>query len=154
MADLPEFSIEDLEPLTRIDVGFFGTDDALDLGLSAVEIITERELNLAVDIVLRGYLVFRVRLGSTGRDNDSWLQGKAAVALHFEEPSLLVRRRLEASGQSLADLGLDPELYKAHGGSIPIRASGEIVGTITVSGEPDVVDHEVAAEALRRFLGD
>lgn len=152
MTQLPEFTIEDLEPLTRIDVGFFGTDDALDLGLCAVEVITERDLDLAVDIVLRGYLAFRARTGSTGRDNDPWLQGKAAVAVHFEEPSLLVRRRLEASGQTIQELGLDPELYRAHGGSIPIRASGEIVGTITVSGEPDVVDHDVAAEALRRYL--
>jgi uncharacterized protein (UPF0303 family) len=64
----------------------------------------------------------------------------------------LVRRRLEASGQTVADVGLDPDAYRAHGGSIPLRAGGEIVGTITASGEPDVVDHDVAAEALRRFL--
>jgi uncharacterized protein (UPF0303 family) len=28
----------------------------------------------------------------------------------------------------------------------------EVVGTITVSGEPDVIDHQVAADALRRYL--
>jgi hypothetical protein len=35
---------------------------------------------------------------------------------------------------------------------MPIRVNGEFVGTITTSGEPDVVDHAVAAEAVRRFL--
>ncbi|MDH6180853.1 uncharacterized protein (UPF0303 family) [Microbacteriaceae bacterium SG_E_30_P1] len=152
MSELPEFTIDDLEPLARLDVGFFGNDDAVDLGLCAIEVITERDLNLAVDIVVRGDLVFRARFGTTGPENDPWLQGKAAVALHFEEPSLLVRRRLEASGHDVADLGLDPALYRAHGGSIPIRASGELVGTITVSGEPDVVDHDVAQESLGRYL--
>ncbi|MGX5680531.1 heme-degrading domain-containing protein [Schumannella luteola] len=152
MADLPDFTIEELEELSRVDLGLFGNEEAVDLGLSAVEIITERELNLSVDVVVRGDLAFRARLGATGPDNDPWLQGKAAVARHFEEPSLLVRRRLEASGHSVEDFGLDPDVYRAHGGSIPLRAGGEVVGTITVSGEPDVVDHEVAAEALRRFL--
>ncbi len=152
MAELPEFSIDDLEEVARVDLGVFSTDDALDIGLCTVEVLTERELALAVDIVLEGYLVFRVRLGDTGPDNDPWLAGKAAVALHFEEPSLLVRRRLEASGQTVADYGLDPETHRAHGGSIPLRAAGRIVGTLTTSGAPDVVDHDVAAEALRRFL--
>jgi uncharacterized protein (UPF0303 family) len=152
MADLPDFTIEELEELSRVDLGLFGNEEAVDLGLSAVEIITERELNLSVDVVVRGDLAFRARLGATGPDNDPWLQGKAAVARHFEEPSLLVRRRLEASGHSVEDFGLDPDVYRAHGGSIPLRVGGEVVGTITVSGEPDVVDHEVAAEALRRFL--
>lgn len=152
MSELPEFSIDDLEPLARLDLGIFTNEDAVDLGLCAVEIITERELNLAVDVILDDYLVFRARLGTTGAGNDPWLAGKAAVAVHFEEPSLLVRRRHEASGQTVADFGLDPDLYRAHGGSVPLRAGGRIVGTITISGEPDVIDHEVASDAIRRFL--
>lgn len=152
MAALPEFSLDELEEVSRVDVGVFGNEEAVDLGLCAVEVITERDLSLSVDVVVHGDLVFRARLGSTGPDNDPWLRGKAAVARHFEEASLLVRRRLEASGQSVADFGLDPDVYRAHGGAIPLRAGGEVVGTITVSGEPDVVDHDVAAEALRRFL--
>lgn len=152
MSELPEFSIDDLEPLARMDLGIFTSEDAVDLGLCAVEIITERELDLAVDVLLDDYLVFRARLGTTGPGNDPWLAGKAAVAVHFEEPSLLVRRRLEASGQTVADFGLDPDIYRAHGGSVPLRAAGRIVGTITISGEPDVIDHEVASDAIRRFL--
>lgn len=152
MSELPEFTIEELEEVARIDLGIFGNEEAVDLGLCAVEVITERGLNLAVDVVVRGDLAFRARLGTTGPDNDAWLQGKAAVTLHFEEASLLVRRRLEASGQTVADAGLDPDTHRAYGGSIPIRAGGEVVGTLTVSGEPDIVDHSVAVEALRRFL--
>lgn len=152
MGELPEFSIDDLEPLTRLDLGIFTNEDAVDLGLCAVEIITERELDLAVDIVLDDYLVFRARLGTTGPDNDPWLAGKAAAAVYFEEPSLLVRLRHEASGQTVADFGLDADVHRTHGGSIPLRAAGRIVGTITISGEPDVIDHEVASDAIKRYL--
>jgi uncharacterized protein (UPF0303 family) len=33
-----------------------------------------------------------------------------------------------------------------------LRNGEEVIGTITVSGEPDVIDHEVAAEAVRRYF--
>jgi uncharacterized protein (UPF0303 family) len=44
------------------------------------------------------------------------------------------------------------EVLRAHGGAIPLFVSGGLVGTITMSGEPDVVDHAAAAETVRRFL--
>jgi uncharacterized protein (UPF0303 family) len=43
------------------------------------------------------------------------------------------------------------EEYKFWGGSIPIFVEGELSGTISASGEEDVVDHETIAEALSRF---
>ena len=148
----PEYSIEDIEEFMKHEFLSFGNDDAVDLGLTAVEVITEWELNLAVDIVLGGDLVFRAKLGTTGPDNDPWLAGKAAVAIYFGEPSLLVRRRHEAAGIEFTDLDFDHSTFKAHGGSIPIRVGSEFVGTITMSGEPDVIDHEAAAETIRRYL--
>ncbi len=151
--DLPEFTIAELETLV-VDLPEFTNDDAVNLGLAAVEVITEWQLNLAVDIVLRGDLVFRAKLGTTGPGNDPWLAGKAAVARKHGEPSLLVRRRYEELGTSYPELTVDGVELKAHGGSVPIRVGGDVVATITLSGEPDVLDHAAAAEALRRFAAD
>ena len=147
MTDLPVFTAADIDP-APLDVAAFTNDDAVRLGESAVEVIRERGLNLAVRIVLRDDVVFVAKLGDTGPGNDPWLAGKAAVVARFGEPSLLVRRRHEEAGTPFED----DDTFKAHGGSIPIRAGGEVVGSITTSGEPDVVDHDVAAEAVRRFL--
>jgi uncharacterized protein (UPF0303 family) len=36
---------------------------------------------------------------------------------------------------------------------VPIRVKGEMVGTITMSGEPDSIDHETAVAAIERYLG-
>ena len=130
----------------------FTNDDAVDLGLTAVEVIIDWELNLAVDIVIGTDFVFRAKLGTTGPGNDPWLAGKAAVVREFGEPSLLVKLRHEAAGTLFTDLDLDHDVLKAHGGSIPIRVRGELVGTITMSGEPDAIDHEAAAEAITRYL--
>ena len=149
---LPEFSIEDLELLTGIDVDSFGNDDAVDLGLIGVQVIRERKFNLCVKVTVGDETAFRANLGTTGSGNDPWLAGKAAVVTHFSEPSLLVRRRQEAAGTTLEEQGFDFETYRAHGGSFPIRVDGAVVGTITMSGEPDVIDHEACAETARRYL--
>ncbi len=153
MAELPVFTVEELESAPRFDVPAFDNDDAVDLGLAAVDAVREREASLAVRIVLRGDAVFVAKLGRTGPGNDPWLAGKAAVAERVEEPSRLVRRRHEASGTSIEErTDIDHALLRAHGGSIPIFVAGEFVGTITLSGEPDVIDHQVAAAAVRRYL--
>lgn len=152
-ADLPEFDIETLEHEDVLDVASFDNDDAVDLGLAALEVIDERELNLAVRIVLRGDIVFQAKLGTSGPGNDPWLAGKHAVVMQYGEPSLLVKRRHEAAGTPFDELpDVDHDAFKAHGGSVPIKVNGETVGSITTSGEPDVVDHATSAEAVRRYL--
>jgi len=152
MSDLPVFTIEDLEAVPRFEQESFDNSDAVTLGLAAVEVIRHHGANLAVRIVLGGDAVFVAKLGTTGPGNDPWLAGKAAVAERFGEPSLLVRRRHEAAGTPFADrTDLDPHVFRAHGGSVPIFVDGEVVGTITMSGEPDVVDHALVAEAIRRY---
>lgn len=153
MSDLPEFSIADLEAQPALDVAEFTSDDAVDLGLIAVDMIRDRNLSLAVKIVLDDDIVFQAKLGDTGPENEQWLSGKAAVVRRFGEPSLLVRRRHEADGTPFEERDdVDHATLKAHGGSMPIRVGGDLVGTITTSGEPDVTDHDVTSEAVRRFL--
>src|ERR1700712_1363567 len=114
-AELPEFTLEDLEAVPRADLAHFTKEDAYDLGTIAVAVIKELDVNLAVDIVIDDDLVFRAKLGTTGKGNDQWLAGKAAATRHFGAPSLLVKRRQEATGVPFEDLDLDHEKLKAHG---------------------------------------
>ncbi len=151
--ELPEVTTAELEEVA-FDFAQFSNDDAVNLGLAAVEVITEWDLNLAVDIILGSDLVFRAKLGTTGPDNDPWLAGKAAVARIHGVPSLLVRRRHEAAGTTYPDELVDGVVPRAHGGAVPILVDGAVVGTITLSGEPDVLDHAACVEALRRFSAD
>ena len=153
MAELPVFTVSDLEAQPVIDLPAFDNDDAVELGLIAVDLIRERDLNLCVRVVLGDDIVFQAKLKNTGAGNDPWLAGKAAVVTRFGEPSLLVKRRHEEAGTPFTDRSdVDHDMVKAHGGSMPIKVDGDVVGTITTSGEPDVVDHATTAEAVRRFL--
>jgi uncharacterized protein (UPF0303 family) len=152
-AELPDYTVDDLEREAVLDLPTFTNDDGVDLGLAAVEVIDERGLDLAVRVVLRDDIVFQAKLGTTGPGNDPWLAGKHAVVMRFGEPSLLVKRRYEQAGTPFEELpDIDHDAFKAHGGSIPIKVNGETVGSITTSGEPDVVDHATSAEAVRRYL--
>ena len=153
---LPVYTVADLEAVPSLDLPAFSKADAYELGTIAADLIRERGLDLAVDIVLDDDLVFRAKIGpGTGPGNDQWLAGKAAVARYFGVPSLLVRRRHEAAGtpfDEIVDPNIDHAVMKAHGGSIPIFAGGVPVGTITTSGEADVVDHQLAAAAVAAFV--
>src|SRR4051812_40742808 len=86
MTDLPSFTAADVESQPTIDLPAFENDDAVDLGLTAVEVIREQNLSLAVRILLRGDVVFQAKLKETGAGNDPWLAGKAAVVEQFGEP--------------------------------------------------------------------
>ena len=152
MPELPVFTVAELEELSALVLPALDNEVAVDLGLVAVEVIRERDLNLAVQVVVGDGVAFRANLKQTGAQNDEWLAGKAAVARAFGESSLLVRRRNEAAGTTLEDQGYDFETYRPHGGSIPIVVDGKVAGTITMSGEPDVVDHDTCAETVRRYL--
>lgn len=153
MPELPIFTAADIRAQPVIDLPAFSNDDAVDLGLIAVKLIRERDLSLAVRIVLRDDVVFQAKVKTTGPGNDPWLAGKAAVVERFGEPSLLVKRRHEEAETPFGErTDVDHDVLKAHGGSMPIKVDGEVVGTITTSGEPDVVDHATTAEAVRRFL--
>ena len=55
----------------------------------------------------------------------------------------------------LADVaGEQAESMTLYGGSVPIKVDGRLVGTITMSGEPDVVDNEMTVVAIERYLRD
>lgn len=149
---LPTFTVAQLEAEGRVTLDHFTSEDAFELVTLAARITQEWGVSLSVDIVIGDYLAYRARLGTTGIGNDPWLAGKAAVARHFGDSSLLVKLRQEETGVPFTDLPLDHDVLKAHGGSIPIFVADELVATITMSGEPDVVDHEAASEAIRRYL--
>jgi uncharacterized protein (UPF0303 family) len=130
----------------------FELNDAWTLGSAAAAIILENGYSLSVQIVLAGRTVFKAAFNGVSQDTEPWLVGKAAAALRFESSSMLMRLRNDAD-PSVLD-GVDQDLYRTHGGSVPIRVVGRgIVGTITVSGEPDVIDHAVAIDAISRVLG-
>jgi uncharacterized protein (UPF0303 family) len=147
----PTYTIDQLETEPVANLRSFTRDDAARLGEIAVGVIREWERNLAVDIYIGDELAYRAQLGSTGQGNANVIQGKILVVKKFGHSSLLARFKKEAD-PSIAD-GLD-DTYKFWGGCIPIFVDGQMVGSVSTSGEPDVVDHEATIEAVKRYLAE
>lgn len=138
----------------RLVFSRFTHDDAWRLGCLLVETARERELAVTVDIRRGDQQLFHVALAGTTPDNDSWVERKSNVVRRFHHSSLLVGQRHRDKGTTFEEAsGLPAERYAAHGGSFPIAVTGAgVVGTLTVSGLPQVEDHNLVVEILERFL--
>ena len=139
----------------RLVFASFTHDDAWALGSLLVELARERDLPVAIDIRRGDQQLFHHARPGTTPDNDAWIERKTNVVRRFGHSSLLVGQRHRDRGTTFEEsAGLPRETYAAHGGAFPITVTGAgIIGTVTVSGLPQVDDHNLVVEALRRFLG-
>ena len=144
--------LEDQEQ--RLQFTRFDNHDAWKLGASLVELATTRELAVTIDIRRHGQQLFHAALPGTTPENDSWIERKVRVVDRFAASSLLVGTRLAESGRTLdQDLGVDPVLYAAHGGCFPLRIRDVgVVGTVAVSGLPQIQDHSLVVEAIESAI--
>jgi uncharacterized protein (UPF0303 family) len=126
------------------------------LGRRMAEAAAERALPIVIQIRSCGRLVFAAALPGSTTSNDEWATVKARVAQHFEHSSLLVRLRHEREGQDINTRhALSPERYRSSGGAFPLRVVGVgVIGTVVVSGLPQVDDHAFVVEQLRAHLAD
>lgn len=132
----------------------FSLDDALNLGLLLVELGKERLLPIAIDITKGDQVLFHAALPGATPDNDQWIRAKQRTAARYEVPSLLVGLRGRLRGGRIEDNAwFDQARYAAHGGSFPVYVTGVgAVATVTVSGLPQLQDHDLVVEAMREVL--
>ncbi|MEU9386560.1 heme-degrading domain-containing protein [Streptomyces sp. NPDC048279] len=148
-------SVDELEKQERVLVfRQFTYDDAWALGSLLVEMARERQAPVAIDIHRGGQQLFHAALPGSTPDNDAWITRKRRVVERYGAASYLVGARFRAKGTTFEESSrLDPDTYAAHGGSFPITVENVgVVGSVTVSGLPQLQDHRMVVEALERFL--
>jgi uncharacterized protein (UPF0303 family) len=129
----------------------FGVDDAWRLGSTIRRLAVERNLGVAIDVRIGEQQVFHTALPGTTADNDDWIARKVALVRRFDAASFPLAVAHRASGRDFPP-HLDPRRMAFAGGCVPIRIRGTQVGTVTVSGLPDVEDHRLVLEGIRAFL--
>jgi uncharacterized protein (UPF0303 family) len=140
---------EDALQLTR-----FSNDDAWALGTALVARAQAGQLPVAIDVSRHSHQLFHAAMTGATPDNDSWIQRKARVVHRFGHSSLYVGQRSREAGTTFEEqFGLDPQLFAAHGGGVPliVRDVGPI-GVVVVSGLPQVEDHRMVVSALRELV--
>lgn len=132
----------------------FSNDDAWALGSILVELARERVLAVTIDITRGEQQLFHAAMPGTSAHNDAWITRKTRTVREFGVSSLLAGQRAKLGGHSFeAAPWIDPMRYAGHGGSFPITVAGVgVVGTVTVSGLPQLEDHALAVEAVTAFL--
>lgn len=148
-------TVEELEAQQRrLVFRRFTHDDAWALGSLLVEMARERQAPVAIDIHRSGQQLFHAALPGSTPDNDAWIARKRRVVERYGSASYLVGARFRAKGTTFEDSSrLDPDTYAAHGGSFPITVTGAgPIGTVTVSGLPQLEDHNMVVEALDHYL--
>ncbi|MFF7470465.1 heme-degrading domain-containing protein [Streptomyces sp. NPDC008092] len=148
-------SVEELEKQERhLVFRQFTYDDAWALGSLLVEMARERQAPVAIDIHRAGQQLFHAALPGSTPDNDAWITRKRRVVERYGSASYLVGARFRAKGTTFEESSrLDPDEYAAHGGSFPIAVENVgVIGSVTVSGLPQLEDHRFVVEALEKFL--
>ena len=132
----------------------FSEDDAWRLGAALVERARERRLPVAVGIIRGDQRLFHAALPGSSPDNDVWLARKARVVARFHHSSLHVGQLCRDAGRTIEELYLVPEReFAAHGGAFPISVVGVgVIGSVAVSGLPQLEDHALVVETLRAVI--
>ena len=132
----------------------FDHQTAWDLGTAMRDRALADGLPVAISIRRNGQRLFHAALPGSAADNDAWLDRKSAVVDRYGHSSYFVGCQFRARGGNFdVDARLDVNLFAAHGGAFPllIRSAG-CVGTIAVSGLPQVDDHRFVVGEIERFL--
>jgi uncharacterized protein (UPF0303 family) len=132
----------------------FDEDDAWRLGVALVERARAQHLPVAVDIARADHQLFHAALPGSSPDNDAWLRRKARTVARFHKSSLHVGQICRDAGRSPEDMFLiSPTEFAAHGGGFPLTVVGVgVIGSVAVSGLPQLADHALVVEVLRATL--
>ena len=125
------------------------------LGRRMADTALERGLPILVQIRFGDRLVFVASLPGSTASNDDWAERKARLAAWFEQSSLRVGVTNRRDGADVHRRhALPVERFAAHGGAFPLRVAGVgVIGTVVVSGLPQLDDHAFAVEMLEAHLG-
>jgi uncharacterized protein (UPF0303 family) len=149
------YTVESLAAeLKALELDRFDYEFAWRLGATIRDLADQRRLPVGITVGHGADLVFATLMPGATPDNIAWTARKRAVAHRFHRSSLSMRLAAEASGVDFNKRFRLPEAdFAASGGGVPlIERNGTLVGTVAVSGLPDVEDHGLVIEALRLIL--
>jgi uncharacterized protein (UPF0303 family) len=138
----------------RLVFSHFDHEVAWQLGSRLRAAALADHLPVAISIRRNGQCLFHAALPGSSADNDAWLLRKAAVAERYGHSSYYVGCKFRAGGGDFdVDARLDVATFAAHGGAFPVIVAGAgCIGTVAVSGLPQVDDHRFVVKQLEAFL--
>ena len=147
--------LEELEEQeARLVFDRFDEDTAWRVGVALRDAALAAGLPVAISVRRNGQRLFHAALPGASADNDGWLDRKCAVVDRYGRSSLRVGEQFRVDGSTFErSARLDPVVYAAHGGAFPVLLRGTgCIGTIAVSGLPQLEDHRLIVETLEALV--
>jgi uncharacterized protein (UPF0303 family) len=138
----------------RLVFPYFDYQNGWELGSAMREAALEANFPIAILILRSGQRLFHTALPGSSIDNDDWLERKSAVVNQFGHSSYYMGCQARSDGEDFNDrFRLDPDGFAAHGGAYPLSVtSSGCIGSVAVSGLPQVEDHKFVVEQLSLYL--
>ena len=142
------------QELNDLRLATFDYEFAWRLGCLMQAQAAARSLPAAITVAHGTDVVFALLMPGATPDNTDWAARKRSVAHRFHRSSLAMRLEAEQGGYDFNSRFRLPEAdFVAGGGGFPLMLrGGTLIGTVGVSGLPDVEDHRLATNALRDLL--
>lgn len=137
------FWLESLDVFSALSIG----DIAKSIGFS-------RNLPITIEVRIGDWTVYHASLPGSSPENDSWIARKARVVTLKKHSTLYERVRAEElSIDWFTENNLSEKEYAIHGGGLPLILKEQgFVGSLIISGLPQIDDHLFGIEVLTEYL--
>ena len=133
---------------------YFNNHTAWEIGCAIKKVAEKNGLSVVIEIFCFGQILFSYAMSKTSIEHQNWVRRKRQAVLCYGQSSYYLgqynafrQRKFEEQAH------IDANEYCAHGGSFPIRIKHcGLVGAVTVSGLPQIDDHNLVIGVLRGYL--
>jgi uncharacterized protein (UPF0303 family) len=138
----------------KLELRVFDYDFVWELGGRLYQRARSESLPVAIEIRHGSDIVFAMLAPGGTIDNFDWARRKSAVVHRFHRSSLHVKLQAQADGYDFnSRFRLPLQDYAAGGGGYPlILKGGAFIGSVGVSGLPDIDDHKLITHCLADLL--
>ena len=129
---------------------------AQDIGAVAVSIGSSSSLPISIAIRVGDWEVFKAALPGAKPEQDGWIERKYRVVQLKGNSTLYERVNAEEAGIDWhQEHGVTDATHAIHGGGFPLKTmDGAFHGALLISGLPQVDDHLLAVEILKKYLSN
>ena len=128
--------------------------DCIEIGQIATKLATSQSLPVAIQVRLGDQIIYHAALPGSTTENDWWINRKARV-VRLKQHSTMYERVL-AQEQGIdwhKENNLLDETHAIHGGGIALKTKDQgFLGTLLISGLPQIEDHLFGVSVLTEFL--
>jgi len=147
-------SIQLLIEESSLELDYLDNQVAIEIGEIATKISKEKILPVAIEVRIEDWIVYHASLPGSKPENDVWINRKARV-VHLKQHSTLYERvSSEERGVNwFKENHVTEKTHAIHGGGLPLITKGNgYVGSLLISGLPQVDDHLLGVEVLTEFI--